>query len=101
MLEAPPPYEVSTLNQHGKNGTAVTTSNSVTPITSQPTVQGASRPQRRADGLRIDMVVKKGNRLIIGFEKVSCYMFQETGLHPRVKQNIPLEIESKGISAET
>ena len=101
MPEAPPPYDESTLNQHAKNGIVVTTSNSVIPVTNQPTAQGPIRPQRRADGLRTDMVVKKGNRLIIDFEKVSCYMFQETGLHPRVKQNIPLEIESKGISAET
>ena len=40
------------------------------------------------------MIVREGNRLIIDFEKVACCIGQETGLHPQVKDRIPLEIES-------
>ena len=100
MSGPPPSYDDSISNQYPSKCPVMINPNVVNPITVQPNGQGPSQP-RRASGLRTDMAVKQGNRLIIDFEKVACCMLREVGLHPHVKHNIPLEIEAKGITDDT
>ena len=68
MSGPPPSYDDSISDQYPSKGPVIINPNIVNPITVQPNGQGPSRP-RRASGLRTDMAVKLGNRLIIDFEK--------------------------------
>jgi len=47
-----------------------------------------------------DLAYKDGNRLIYDFEKVACCPGQIVGLDPRVKDELPWELESKGITKD-
>ena len=49
---------------------------------------------------KLDMAHKVGNRLIYDFEKVSCCPWQTVGLDPKVQDQIPWELEGKGITKE-
>ena len=46
-----------------------------------------------------DMAYKDGNRLIYDFEKVGCCPWDRPGLQPQVKDQLPWELEQKGITA--
>lgn len=101
VLDKPPPYGESLSNQLPRNDSVIYQPNDLSIITIQPTEQGSGGILRRASNCQADMIVKEGNRLIIDFEKVACCMGQKVGLHPQVKNRIPLEIECKGISRDT
>ena len=49
---------------------------------------------------KLDMAHKVGNRLIYDFEKVSCCPWQTVGLDPKVQDQLPWELEGKGITKE-
>ena len=101
MSGAPPSYEEASSEKYETKGPAIIQPSAPYPVTTQPSASLSGKSPRPADGLRTDMAVVQGNRLIIDFEKVSCCMLNEVGLHPQVKHNIPLEISSKGISEHT
>ena len=86
---------------HTSQPTSHLTYNRLPPINSgQPSTVALSSPVSVDTKHKLDMAHKVGKRLVYDFEKVSCCPWQTVGLDPKVKDQIPWELEGKGITKE-
>ena len=97
ILHPSAPYPIQTF-QPGSNFLPVINQNTIYQVPTHQTIENFRANAVTQLGFRTDMAVCIEDRLIIDFEKLSCYMFEKSGLHPQVKHNIPMEIQSKGIT---
>ena len=99
ILHLNTPYPIQTF-QSGPNFTPAINQNSIYQVQTYQTTENFQANAVTHLGFRADMAVRIGDRLIIDFEKLSCCMFEKSGLHPQVKHNIPTEIKSKEITPQ-
>ena len=77
------------------------TKNKLPPISTTKQVDIDSTTSRRPDiQHKNDMAYKVGNRLVYDFEKVACCPGQVVGLDPAVQDDLPWELEHRGITKE-
>ena len=75
--------------------------NKLPPINTQrQTMIAIPSPARPDTKHKYDMAYKVGNRLIYDFEKVACCPWQVVGVDPRVKDQLPWELDQIGITAD-
>ena len=88
LVQTTQPLSISNLNNHR-----------LPPINArQSTTVSIPSPVTIDTNHKLDMAHKVGKRLIYDFEKVSCCPWQTVGLDPKVKDQIPWELERKRIT---